>query len=137
MKFENTKEVKEILEIIYDMMMSLSVEEKNLEKELQIQEGIQEDLLHEIELAELNAIERTKVYCQLRKTRKERRKIKDSLKFIGTLKGYQRKFVEKGMLAETKQALKNIDMHNENLKSRIYKPRILENLKCIKCKGDK
>lgn len=134
MKFENTKEVKEILEIIYDMMMSLSVEEKNLEKELQIQEGIQEDLLHEIELAELNAIERTKVYCQLRKTRKERRKIKDSLKFIGTLKGYQRKFVEKGMLAETKQALKNIDMHNENLKSRIYKPRILENLKCIKCK---
>ena len=30
MKFENTKDVKEILEIIYDMMMSLSVEEKSL-----------------------------------------------------------------------------------------------------------
>lgn len=134
MKFENTKDAKEVLEKVHDMMMSLSEEETKLEKELQIQEDIQQDLLHEIEISELNAIERMQIYSQLRKNRKERRKIKDTLGYIGTLKGFQRKFLEKGMLAETKQVLKNIDMHNENIETRGYKPRVLENLKCAKNK---
>ena len=134
MKFENTKEAKETLEKMYDIMMSIIPEEKRLEKELQIQDDITQDLLHEIELADLNAIERTRVYCQLRKNRKERRKIKDTLSFIGTLKGFHRKFVEKGMLAETNQVIKNIDTHNENLKTREYKAKVLENLKCAKNK---
>ena len=140
MKFENTKDAKEVLEKVHDMMMSLSEEENKLEKELQIQEDIQQDLLHEIEMAELNAIERMQIYNQLRKNRKnrkERRIIKDTLGYIGTLKGFQRKFLEKGMLAETKQVLKNIDMHNENIKTRRYKPRVLENLKCAKSKENK
>ena len=115
-------------------MMSLSEEEIKLEKELQTQEDIQQDLLHEIEMSELNAIERMQIYSQLRKSRKERRKIKDTLGYIGTLKGFQRKFLEKGMLAETKQVLKNIDMHNENIKTRKYKPRVLTDLKCTKSK---
>ena len=67
MKFENTKEAKETLEKMYDIMMSIIPEEKRLEKELQIQDDITQDLLHEIELADLNAIERTRVYCQLHK----------------------------------------------------------------------
>lgn len=134
MKFENTKEAKETLEKMYDIMMSVIPEEKRLEKELQIQDDITQDLLHEIELADLNAIERTRVYCQLRKNRKERRKIKDTLSFIGTLKGFHRRFVEKGMLAETNQVIKNIDTHNENLKTREYKAKVLENLKCAKNK---
>ena len=122
MKFENTKETKEILEKMYDIMMSIAPEEKRLEKELQ---------------TDLNAIERTKVYCQLRKNRKERRKIKDTLSFIGTLKGFHRRFVEKGMLAETNQVIKNIDTHNEKLKTREYKPRVLENLRCARSKEEK
>lgn len=134
MKFENTKEAKETLEKMYDIMMSIIPEEKRLEKELQIQDDITQDLLHEIELADLNAIERTRVYCQLHKNRKERRKIKDTLSFIGTLKGFHRRFVEKGMLAETNQVIKNIDTHNENLKTREYKAKVLENLKCAKKK---
>ena len=134
MKFENTKEAKETLEKMYDIMMSVIPEEKRLEKELQIQDDITQDLLHEIELADLNAIERTRVYCQLRKNRKERRKIKDTLSFIGTLKGFHRRFVEKGMLAEPNQVIKNIDTHNENLKTREYKAKVLENLKCAKNK---
>lgn len=134
MKFENAKEAKETLEKMYDIMMSIIPEEKRLENELQIQDDITQDLLHEIELADLNAIERTRVYCQLRKNRKERRKIKDTLSFIGTLKGFHRRFVEKGMLAETNQVIKNIDTHNENLKTREYKAKVLENLKCAKKK---
>lgn len=137
MKFENTKETKEILEKMYDIMMSIAPEEKRLEKELQTQDDITQDLLHEIELADLNAIERTKIYCQLRKNRKERRKIKDTLSFIGTLKGFQRRFVEKGMLSETNQVIKNIDTHNEKLKTREYKPRVLENLRCARGKEEK
>lgn len=38
--------------------------------------------------------------------------------------------------AETSQVLKNIDTYKKNLETRAYKPRILENLKCVK-RGDK
>lgn len=136
MNFEDTKEAEEIFRKIHELIMSLAVEEKRLEKELQTQDDITQDLLHEIELADLNAIERTKVYGQLRKNRKDRRKIKDTIAFIETLKGYSRKFIEKGLLAETSQVLKNIDTYKKNLETRAYKPRILVNLKCVK-RGDK
>lgn len=58
MKFEDTKEVKQILENIHELVMSIAPEEKRLNKELEVQENIQQDLLHEIEIANLNAIER-------------------------------------------------------------------------------
>lgn len=130
MKFENTKEVKQILENIYELVMSISPEEKRLNKELEIQENIQLDLLHEIEMAELNAIERMQVYSQLRKNRKERRKIKDTLDFIYSIKGYTNKFVEKGILSETNHVIKKIEVYDQHIETRIYAPRVLENLKC-------
>ena len=131
MKFENTKEVKEVLEKIHDLVMNLSSEEHALYKELKHYEDIQQDLLHEIELANLNAIERMRVYSQLRKNRKERRKVKDAISLVETVKGYSKKFIEKGLLAETNQVLKNIDTYQKNLETRVYKPRVLENLKCV------
>ncbi len=135
MRFESTDEAEKILEKLYDLIMSLSEEEKRLDKELKVQEDITQDLLHEIELAKLSAIERMQVYNQLRKNRKERRKIKDNLNFIGTLKGFERKFIEKGMLAETNQVLKNIEMYKNNLETRTYTPKVLKNLKCTKLGG--
>lgn len=130
MKFEDTKEAEDILNKMHDLIMSLAPKEKALNEELKLQEDIQQDLLHEIEIANLNAIERMRVYNQLRKNRKDRRKVKDAIALVETLKGYTRKFIEKGMLAETSQALKNIDTYKKNLETRVYKPRVLENLKC-------
>lgn len=131
MKFEDTKEVKNVLEKIHDLILNLATEENNLNKELKRYEDIQQDLLHEIELANLNAIERMRVYSQLRKIRKDRRKIKDAISLVETVKGYSRKFIEKGLLSETNQVLKNIDTYQKNLETRVYKPRVLENLKCV------
>ncbi len=135
MRFESTDEAEKILAKLFDLIMSLSEEEKRLNKELKIQEDITQDLLHEIELANLNAIERMQIYNQLRKNRKERRKLKDILSFIGTLKGFERKFIEKGMLSETNQVLKNIEMYKSNLETRTYKHKVLENLKCEELGG--
>ncbi len=137
MKFEDTKEVKQILEKIHELVMSISTEEKRLNKELEVQENIQQDLLHEIEIANLNAIEITKVYCLLRKNRKERRKVKDTLEFIHSIKPYTNKFVEKGILSETSYAIKKIEVYDQHLKTRIYTPRVLKDLKCAKSKEGK
>lgn len=131
MKFEDTKEVKNVLEKIHNLILNLATEENNLNKELKRYEDIQQDLLREIELANLNAIERMRVYSQLRKIRKDRRKIKDAISLIETVKGYSRKFIEKGLLSETNQVMKNIDAYQKNLETRVYKPRVLENLKCV------
>ena len=132
MKFENTKEVKQILENIHELVMSISPEEKRLNMELEVQENIQQDLLHEIEMANLNAIERTKVYCLLRKNRKERRKIKDTLDLIHSIKPYTNRFVEKGILSETNHVIKKIEVYDQHIETRIYTPRVLKNLKCAK-----
>lgn len=132
MKFEDTKEVKQILEKIHELVMSISPEEKRLNKELEIQENIQQDLLHEIEMANLNAVEIAKVYCLLRKNRKERRKIKDTLEFIYSIKPYTNRFVEKGILSENSHVIKKIEVYDQHIETRIYTPRVLKDLKCAK-----
>ena len=132
MKFTDTNKIKVFIEEMYDFFNSLSDEEEKMNKELFKCNGIQDDLLHEIELADLNAIEIMRVAKELKKNRLERRKIKNDLLLIGTLKPFSKKFIEKGILAETIQLLKNIDMHEKSLEERGYTPRVLENLKCAK-----
>ena len=132
MKFENTKDIKMFIEEMLDFFNSLSDEEEHLNKELFRCNGIQDDLPHEIELADLNAIEIMKVAKDLKKNRLERRKIKNNLMLIGTLKLFNKRFVEKGILADATQLIKNIDMHEKALEERGYTPRVLDNLKCAK-----
>ena len=132
MKFEDTKDIKMFVEEMQDFFNSLSDEEEKMNKELYKCNGIQDDLLHEIELADLNAIELMKVAKELKKNRLERRKIKNNLTLIGTLKPFNKRFIEKGILAETSQLIKNIDMYEKTLEERGYTPRVLENLKCAK-----
>ena len=114
MKFDNTKDIKHVFKQIHELMMSIAPEEKRLNEELEHQENITKDLLHEIELANLNAIERMKVYNDLRKCRKERRKIKDTIEFINTIRGYSKRFIEKGLLSETDFVMKKIDTYDQH-----------------------
>ena len=110
--------------------------EKNLKANLVNIEGQQEDLLHEIEFSKLNAIEIMNIYKQLENVRKERRKIKDKLELINTLKSYTNKFIEKGICGETKDVIKNIETLRNNQENRQYTPRILKDLKCAKKKKE-
>ena len=49
-----------------------------------------------------------KVAKKLIETRKERREFKNKLELINTLKGYADKYITKGIIADTKQVIKNV-----------------------------
>lgn len=137
MKIDNVDEVKELLVDIDILFSNLDDIKKELEEKIRQKEAEQEDYLHEIELGNLNGIQLTGVVKQLKQTRKERRVFKDKLDLINTLKGYTDKYITKGIIGDTKQAIKNIEMLESNHKTREYVPRIIKNLRCAKKrKGD-
>lgn len=105
---------------------------KELEEKIRLKEAEQEDYLHEIELGNLNGIQLTVVAKELKQTRKERRVFKDKIELINTLKGYTDKFITKGIVGDTKQAIKNVEMLESNHKTREYVPRVIKNLRCAK-----
>ena len=109
---------------------SLDDEEKNTQMLLKNEELKQEDLLHEIEISKLNAVQRIKVYNSLRNVRIERRKYKDELNLIKTLQGFANCFIRKGILCELKTARANIETLEKDKSNRKYKARILNDLKC-------
>lgn len=137
MKIDNVDEVKELLVDIDILFSNLDDIKKELEEKIRQKEAEQEDYLHEIELGNLNGIQLTGVAKDLKQTRKERRVFKDKLELINTLKGYTDKYITKGIVGDTKQAIKNIEMLESNHKTREYVPRIIKNLRCAKKrKGD-
>jgi hypothetical protein len=136
-KIDDVDEVKELLVDIDILFSNLDDIKKELEEKIRQKEAEQEDYLHEIELGNLNGIQLTGVAKQLKQTRKERRVFKDKLDLINTLKGYTDKYITKGIIGDTKQAIKNIEMLESNHKTREYVPRIIKNLRCAKKrKGD-
>ena len=132
MKIDNTDEVKELLNNIDMLFSNLDNIKKELEEKIRLKEAEQEDYLHEIELGNLNGIQLTGVAKQLKQTRKERRMFKDKLELVNTLKGYTDKYITKGIVADTKQAIKNVEMLESNHKTREYVPKIIKNLRCAK-----
>ena len=136
MQLDNIEEVKSLLLDMENLFLNLENRKKELEDQINIKEAEQEDYLHELELAKLNGIEIMKVSNVLIKTRKDRRKLKDKLEIIKTLKGYTDKFINKGIIAETRQAISNIDTLKSNQESREYTPRIVKDLKCAKKKKE-
>ena len=137
MKIDEVDEAKELLINIDILFSNLDDIKKELEEKIRQKEAEQEDYLHEIELGNLNGIQLTGVAKQLKQTRKERRVFKDKLDLINTLKGYTDKYITKGIIGDTKQAIKNIEMLESNHKTREYVPRIIKNLRCAKKKkGD-
>lgn len=136
MQIENTEEVKELMQNIEYLFTNIDDIKSKLEAEIKIKEAEQEDYLHELELAKLNGIEIMGVAKALIKTRKERRILKNKLETVNTLKGYTDKYITKGIIAETRQAVKNIETLKNNQETREYTPRIVKNLKCAKKKGE-
>lgn len=132
MQIDNVEETRRILVEINDMFTNLDDVKKDLENKISQKEAEQADYLHELELAKLNGIEIMQVAKELIKTRKERRIFKNKLDLVNTLKGYTDKYITKGIIAETRQAIQNIDTLKSNHETREYTPRVVKNLKCAK-----
>lgn len=134
MQIDNMEEVKTLLLEIDNLFTNLDDLKKDIENKICIKEAEQEDYLHELELAKLNGIEIMKVANALIKTRKERRILKNKLELVNTLKGYTDKYITKGIIADTRQAIQNIDTLKSNQETKEYTPRIIKDLKCAKKK---
>lgn len=132
MKIDDIDEVEEYLHKTKEFFSYIDTERDRLEKELNNKELETIDLLHEIEIASLNAIERSRVYSRLEKSRKDRRIIKDKLEFVNTLKGFTTKYITKGICGDVNQVITNIETLKKNQANREYNPRILKDLKCAK-----
>ena len=134
MQIEDMDDTLELLNNISYFFRNAEAEENKLQNELLIKEGEKNDLLHEIELSKLNAIERSMVYSKLEKTLKERRVIKNKIELINTIKPYTTKFIMKGICFETDTVIRNIETLKRNQENKQYTPRVLQNLKCAKKK---
>lgn len=93
-------------------------------------------MLHELELGNLNAIELTKVAVTLRDILKERRKYKDELAKVMTLKGFTDKYNNKLIVGDIIQVLKNLRTLEKNNAERQYNPRVIKDLKCAEVQDD-
>ena len=125
-----------ILLVIENLFVAADDEKKKIEAEIANKEDEQQDLLHELEIADLNAIELMQVSKRLVKVRKERREAKDRLKLINTIRGYTDIYIRKGIIADTRQAIRNLENLKEEKQNREYTPRVLKDLKCAKKKGE-
>lgn len=134
MVIEDMQQTLELLENIKNFFYNIEEIEKKLNMDLRNKEYERDDLLHEIELSKLNAIEIVNTYKKLEKVLQERRIIKDKIDLINTIKPYTSKFITKGICAETDVTIKNIETLKRNQENRQYTPRILQDLKCAKKK---
>lgn len=136
MIIENMQQTIDLLNNIKDFFYNIEEIEKKLITELHNKEGERDDLLHEIELSDLNIGERASTYKKLKAVLQERRIIKDKIELINTIKPYTSKFITKGICAETDATIKNIETLKSNQENRQYTPRVIKDLKCAKKKKE-
>ncbi len=132
MQIDDIDEVEKFVEKMNYFFTNIERTNSDLKNKLRTKELEQDDLLHEIELSKLNTFELAKVATRLKKTRNERREIKDKLEFISTLKGFSDKYTNKLITGDFINLLKNIRTLREKWNTRIYKTRVLEDLKISK-----
>ena len=102
-----------------------------LDKQIKDTELARDDLLHELELGNLNAIEMSRVAKTLKEVLQERRKFKDELAKVMTLKGFTDKYNNKLIVGDIINVLKNLKTLGKNNENRTYRPRKIANLKCV------
>ena len=98
-------------------------------QELSNKEAEQQDLLHELELNNLNAVEITKVAIDLKKVRKERRIIKNDIERVKTIKSFTDKYNNKFIVNEIKTLIKELYKLQKRQNNRQYEPRVLKDRK--------
>ena len=109
----------------------------NLEEDIREKELARNDLLHELELGNLNAVEMTQVAKALKEVLQKRRKSKDELNKVMTLKGFTDKYNNKLITGDIIQVIKNLRTLKSNQEGRTYKARRITNLKCAEDKDNR
>ena len=109
----------------------------NLEEDIREKELARNDLLHELELGNLNAVEMTQVAKALKEVLQKRRKSKDELNKVMTLKGFTDKYNNKLITGDIIQVIKNLRTLKSNQEGRTYKARRITNLKCARDKDNR
>ena len=117
-------------ETTYNVLANIDDKISKLNQSLAIKEAEQDDLLHEIELANLNVVERSRFYNDLKKVREERRLIKDELQVLKTIKPLADILIRKGVYAEMNQTIQNLDNCKKLFIDRVYHAKVRKNLKC-------
>lgn len=125
-------EEKEFLISMKNFFENINSLRKDLKKEIQKEDDITQDLLHELELASLNGVEIMQVAKQLKEARQERRKYKDELEKVNILKTFTDKYNNKLIVGDIIKVLKELKILEKNKNNRKYNARVLENLKCTK-----
>ena len=120
---------EEKLKIMKDFFEGIDIEHSNLLQELSNKEAEQQDLLHELELNNLNAVEITKVAIDLKKVRKERRIIKNDIERVKTIKSFTDKYNNKFIVNEIKTLIKELYKLQKRQNNRQYEPRVLKDRK--------
>lgn len=82
MEIDDMQQSLELLNNIKNFFYNIEEIEKKLNTDLYNKEGERDDLLHEIELSKLNAIEIMSTYKRLEKVLQERRVIKDKIDLV-------------------------------------------------------
>ena len=123
--------VEETLKIMKNFFEGIEQEHKELIEELTNKELEQQDLLHELELNNLNAVEITRVAVDLKKVRKERRIIKNDIERIKLIKNFTDKYNNKFIGNEIKVLIKELYKLQKRQENRQYEPRILKNLEIL------
>ena len=127
---------EEVLISMKNFFENIDKLKNDLEQEIKRVELERDDLLHELELGNLNAVELTKVAVVLRDVMKERRKYKDELARVMTLKGFTDKYNNKLIIGDILQVLKNLKTLESNNEKRHYTPRAIKDLKCTEVKDE-
>ena len=117
---------EEILKIMKSFFEGIEEEHSNLLQELANKEAEQQDLLHELELNNLNAVEITKVAIDLKRVRKERRLIKNDIERVKMIKNFTDKYNNKFIGNEIKVLIKELYKLQKRQNNRQYEPRILK-----------
>ena len=120
--------VEEILVIMKNFFEGVEKEHSELIEELTNKELEQQDLLHKLELNNLNAVEITKVAIELKRVRKERRIIKNDIERIRLIKNFTDKYNNKFIGNEINVLLKELKKLKKRQENRKYEPRILKNI---------
>lgn len=137
MVIEDMEQSLKLLKDINEFFSNIEETEKRLRTDLYNKEGERDDLLHEVELSDLNIGERASTYKKLKSVLQERRVIKNKIDLISTIKPYANKFITKGICAETNATVENIEKLRTHQQTREYTPRIIKDLKCAKQRKEK
>lgn len=120
--------IEDLLKCMINFFNSIDKELEELYQEQSLKDLEQQDLLHYIERNTLNAGGYAKVGKALKKVRQERRKIKNDIDRVRTIKNFTDKYNQKLIVGDIIQLLKDLKITAKKQKNAKYEYKILKEL---------